>query len=175
MKPVVIGVLFRRHKGGVQILTQLRLVQNKSYDPLYDRTWEAMGETLNPGESVIDALVRGVKEECGRTDFVPNRIIGADGKVLWSTSKGDNVLACEPLCFLQSLGPPQPWFGPAFAVEVAEDFEPDHSKSDGEAEAPKWWGAKEMLDAIQRDPSQFMGLHMPALEKFCLAVLDGKF
>lgn len=174
MKPVVIGVIFRRVAGKVRILTQMRLVQNKKYDPLYDQTWEAMGETVNEGESVIDALIRGVREECGAPDFSPLRIIGADGKTVWTTGKGDTILCCEPFCFVQQIGPPQPWLGPVFLVEVAEDFEPDRSKNDGEAGEPKWWSPKELFEAISVGPQNFMGLHMPALAKLSEATC-GKF
>lgn len=176
MKPVVVGIVFKRDRiGFIRILTQLRLVQNKTYDPLYDRTFEAMGETIESGESVTDALLRGIAEECGKPGFKPLRIHGTGGKTVWTTGKKDSIVCCEPLCFVQSMGPPQPWIGPVFAVEVPSDFEPDHSKSDGEAGQPRWWTPKEMLSAIQHDPSRFMGLHMPALEKFCIATLDNKF
>ena len=184
--PVVVGIIFRRDTvGTVSILTQKRIVkvypgEDPPYDPLYHGTNEAMGEKLNPGESVIDALIRGVKEECGKPDFVPQRIIGAEGKTVWTTGKGyageqDKIICCDPFCFVQSMGPPQKWFGPVFLIEVQQDFEPDHSKSDGEAGEPKWWSPEELLAAIKKSPNNFMGLHMPAIEKLCLAILTGKF
>ena len=162
MRPVVIGVLFRRNRMGfVDILTQRRIVKNKSYDPLYDGTWEAMGETVEEGESVIDALIRGVAEECGVPGFKPVQING--GGLVWSTDKNDRILASTPLCFVQSLGPPQPWLGPAFLVEVGGDFEPNQENNDGEAGAHRWWNPPDLEEAASKKPGSFMGLHLPAL------------
>ncbi|OGG77934.1 hypothetical protein A3B35_02125 [Candidatus Kaiserbacteria bacterium RIFCSPLOWO2_01_FULL_54_24] len=174
--PVVVGVIFRKNANGTtSILTQKRVVkifpgEDPPYDPLYHDTYEAMGEKLNPGESVIDALIRGVKEECGKPDFVPKLIIGAEDKTVWTTGREyagekDNVVCCDPFCFLQSMGPPQKWLGPAFLVEVSADFDPDLSKSDGEASGVRWWKPNELRVAINCNQSQFMGLHMPALYK----------
>ena len=75
MKPVALAIIIR-HKADsdrYEILTQIRLVQNKSYDPLYHRTMEAVGETLEkdkeregyPAETFLEAALRGVREECG--------------------------------------------------------------------------------------------------------------
>lgn len=162
MKPVVIGVLYRTNRMGfMDILTQRRVVLNKSYDPLYDGTWEAVGETIKPGESAIDALIRGIAEECGVPNFRPLRI--GKGGTSWSTGKGDRVLCYMPLCFVRSVGLPQPWEGPAFLVEVSGDFEPDQSKNDGEAGEHKWWGPPDLAESIRREPNGFMGLHIPAL------------
>ncbi|MDP1706928.1 MAG: NUDIX domain-containing protein [bacterium] len=172
MKPVVIGILYRRRKNGqVQILTQERLVQNHDYDPLYDHTLEVMGETLHEGESVLDALIRGIQEECGVPEFEPLAICGADGKrlslaeITYSTGKDDYILEVEPFCFVQQLGKPQPWIGPVFLVHVDQDFEPDQSQNDGEAGEYKWCRPRELLNLISEDPGNFMGLHMPALKK----------
>ncbi len=184
MKPVVIGIIFRcKEDGSVEILTQRRLVKNKDYDPLYDRTWEAVGETLEKNENVLDALVRGIREECGKPDdFEPEAIYGS--KVIdlmnsedWmsTTDKGDRYLVVEPFDFVQSLGPPQPWIGPVFLVEVRYDFEPDHSKSDGEAGEPKWWSPEQLSQEIESSPKEFMGLHISSLKKFANKVTAGRF
>lgn len=184
MKPVVVGIIFRCNAdSSIEILTQLRLVQNKSYDPLYDRTWEAIGETLEKDENILDALVRGIREECGKPDdFVPEAIYGSktidlmDSEDRMSTTgKDDRYLVVEPFDFVQSLGPPQPWIGPVFLVEVREDFEPDHTKSDGEAGEPKWWNPKELSQEIESSPEKFMGLHISSLKKFVDKVIAGNF
>ena len=178
LKPVVIGIVFKRApSGALMILTQRRISNPlyPLYDPIYGDTQEAVGETLKEGESVLDALMRGCAEECGHPDFSPLRIYGAEGRLTWTTGKKDTILCCDPFCFVQQMGPPQPWLGPVFAVEVSQDFAPDHSKSDGESAAPQWWTAAELRNAIADNPSKFMGLHMPAYEKFCDAVLAGKF
>lgn len=189
MQPVVIGIVFKRVAGEIKILTQMRLVQNKAYDPLYDRTWEAVGETIekdekgNPTETVFQAVIRGVREECGKPDIRLELlgVFGAGLKMLnlgdiyrtsySTTGKGDNVYSIEPFDFVQQMGQPQPWFGPVFLVKVAEDFEPDHTKSDGEAGEPKWWSPRDLLAAIDSEPHKFMGLHMPALKKAAMFFL----
>jgi len=173
MKPVAIAIIFRYKAKKVEIMTQLRLVKNKSYDPLYDRTHEAIGETLDkhetgwPKETFLAAAIRGIREECGRPDFEPVGVYGADMKLLEhcmvDTGKGDSYFACEPFCLVQSLGPPQPWFGPAFLVEAASDFEPDYANADGEADEHTWWAPLDLLAAMEADPSRFMGLHLEPL------------
>lgn len=179
MKPTVTGILFRRKKNFIEVLTQLRLVREPLYDPLYDQTWEAVNETLEVGESVLEGLLRGIKQECGKPDFTPLGIYGAElssrpfAKVFeesltegrHTTGKGDSILIVEPFCFVQQMGPPQPWLGPVFLVEVSEDFEPDHSKSDGEAGEARWWNPWHLVQAIREDPGKFMGLSVAALAK----------
>lgn len=176
MKPVVMGIVIRRKDNLWQILTQLRLVQNKSYDPLYDQTHEVVGETIKfnketgqPTETIYQALLRGVAEECGKPDFEPLAVYGAGFKPVlvrtMSTGKGDSIVEIDPYTFVQQMGPPQPWIGPVFLVAVPSDWEPDHGQSDGEAGHPKWWNPHELADAIQSKPADFMGLHMPALLK----------
>lgn len=170
MKPVVMGLVVKRDEAGYfSILTQLRMVRNKTYDPLYDRTHEIVGETLEPNENILDGLVRGVAEECGKPGFKPKAIYGAglqelDAQV-YTTGKGDRILGCEPFCFVQQLGPPQPWLGPVFIVEADTDFEPDHRQSDGEAAEPKWWNPWHLKEVLKSKPHRFMGLHLPALLK----------
>ncbi len=172
MKNVVVGIAFKTTvQLEVLIMTQLRKVQNKAYDPLYDNTWEAMGETMNPNEHVIDALVRGCREEWGQSDdWTPLRILGSSAKV-WTTGKGDTAFCHEPFCLLQNVGPPQPWYGPCFLVQVARDFEPNFALSDGEASDVRWWKAPKLKRAIKQNPQQFMGWHIPALYKFCELIL----
>lgn len=168
MKLVVIAVIVKRLENDqIVIMTQQRLVQNHNYDPLYDGTWEAVGENVKEGENMIDALIRGIREECGKPDFRPERIsMRQEISSMYTTGRGDSILCVEdPLCLVQQMGPPQPWVGPAFLVHVDRDFEPDQTKSDGEAGDHKWWRPKELIQAIHEEPESFMGLHMPALEK----------
>lgn len=172
-KLVAVGVAFKRTPEGPKIMTNLRKVQNPEYDPLYDNTWEAMGETVEPGEDMITALIRGFREECGVPDFKPLEIYGAE-EVTWSTGKGDTIQYLEPLCYLHGMGPPQPWTGPVFAVEVALNFEPNFDASDGEAIAVKWWDPVELRHEIKYHPKNFMGWHMPAFDKLCVKLLTKK-
>lgn len=184
VKVVAMAILFRR-RSNVEILLQQRLVKNKAYDPLYDRTAEAIGETLEVDdkgqakETLLEAAIRGVQEECGKPDFKPLAMYGAGLKRLkpetHSTGRGDEYFACEPFCFIQSMGPPQPWLGPVFVFEVDPDFEPDHTRSDGEAGGPAWWLPDVLATTIIQTPKQFMGLHMPALLKFADMIVSKKF
>jgi hypothetical protein len=169
MKPIVIGIIIKRVGGEWRILTQKRIVQNKAYDPLYDGTWEAVGETINPGESFIDALMRGISEECGAPSFKPKAIWSSgfknSGPRLRTTGKDDQILANEPFDFVQQMGPPQPWIGPVYLVEAYRNFEPDPSKNDGEASEARWWSPDELQKELELHRGRFMGLHYPSLEK----------
>ena len=131
-----------------------------------------MGETVEPGENIFEALIRGFREECGVPDFKPE-IYGMGGKIWFSTGKGDSVQCLKPLCYLHNMGLPQPWSGPAFALQVRPDFEPNFNLADGEANAVKWWDPSELGKAIERNPQSFMGWHMPALLKLCERLIRG--
>jgi len=132
--------------------------------------------TSSKKETVFDALLRGVREECGKPDFEPVAVYGGGFKkvepVTKSTGKGDIICEIEPYSFVQQMGPPQPWIGPVFLVEVSADFEPDHSQSDGEAGEAMWWDPDDLKRAIVQDPSKFMGLHMPALLRVATKLAD---
>lgn len=169
MKNIVGALIVKKIGEEYFIMTQLRKVLNKAYDPFYDNTWETMGETVEEGESVIDALIRGCREEFGLPDFKPKKIVGINGE--WTTGRGDRYLHCEPFCFIQSLGPPQPWVGPFFIVEVPEDFKPNYEIADGESTTCKWWRPADLENAIKEFPQNFMGFHAPALYKLCLVVM----
>lgn len=162
IKPVVMGILVREAQGTVRIMTQWRKVNDHSYDPLYDQTWEVVGETVRPGESVIDALVRGIREECGVA--IDSAWIDTGGKKRRTNKKGEDVRMFNPFTFVQSVGEPQLWIGPVFVVRVPEKWEPNYEKADGEATKHKWWDPSELLWAMQEHPEQFMGLHAPALQ-----------
>jgi len=172
-KSVAIPVVVRKHKEhGVQIHTQTRRVTNKDYDPLYDKTEETCGETLKDWESTIDAAVRGCKEELGSADLVIKQIIGAEGEI-FSTRPEDKILGLKPYYFIQQLVGPQPWIGLGFVVVVPDDFEP---KQDAEKEtsAHQWWDPVDLLKELQKNPSNFMGLHYPVLLQVCKDIIKGK-
>ena len=175
-KLVVLGAAFKRTPDGVRILTQRRKVQNQyqSYDPLYDQTWEGMGERMEPGEDVIAALIRGFAEECGHPQFQPIAIRGQEKITWWTTGKQDRYQCLEPFCFIHSMGPPQPWSGPAFIVEVASDFEPDLAEADGEADDFRWWDPAELQKALEEEPGRFMGLHIAVLHKLAAMLLSSE-
>ena len=125
----------------IKIMTQLRLVKNKDYDPISDRTWEAVSETVEHGESITEALLRGFREESGDENFIPVRIIGQNSNS-WTTGKQfdsqQDLQECHrPFCFTQNLSIPQPWTGPCFIVEVSSGWEPRYEKGDGEAGSHK--------------------------------------
>ncbi len=185
VKVVAMGLIFRRRPTYLEVLLQQRLVKNKEYDPLYHRTAEIVGETLEvndngwPKETLLEAAIRGVREECGKPDFKPLAVYGAGMQKMiaethW-TGRGDEYFACEPFCFIQSMGPPQPWLGPVFVFEVEPTFEPDHTQSDGEAGCAGWWLPEILAETIHQTPKQFMGLHVPALKKFADMVVAKKF
>lgn len=170
MKFMVGALIIKREGDSYLVMTQRRKVLDKSYDPLYDNTWETMGETVLGGESVITALIRGCREELGVSNFTPKNIRGA--LETWTTGKKDEFIYSEPLCFVQSLGPPQPWLGPFFIIEVLKDFEPNYKEGDGEATSCKWWEPAELKKEIEDSPQNFMGLHAPALYKLCLVIIE---
>ena len=138
-----------------------------------------MDKNGNPTETVVEAVVRGIREECGKPDFLPLAIYGAEMKRVnpefSGTRKGDSIFSVQPFDFVQQMGPPQPWIGPVFLVGVSTGFEPDHSKSDGEASEPKWWEPRDLITAIEKEPHKFMGLHMPSLQKAALLFAEGVF
>ena len=158
--PVVIAVLYKEvGPGNFLIMTQLRRVLNPAYDSLYDGTWEAMGETLKPGEDHISALLRGIEEECGQ------KVPEGPPAVRHTTGKGDIIVSSLPFCVVQSIAAPQLWFAVCYKVQVLNDWEPDFSKADGEATEACWWKPDALKRAIEESPARFMGLHMPVLYK----------
>lgn len=172
-KPVVVAIICKRSTDGFRIMTQMRRVKNPAYDPLYDNTWEAVGETLQPGEDVVTAVVRGIREECGMqvspwwirkdTDDLTQQPRIEDQIDFWMTTRGDRIILREPFAFVQSIGEPQPWLGPVFLVSVPPSWEPNFAKGDGEATEHRWWKPKDLLEEMQLHPEKFMGLHAPAL------------
>lgn len=170
IKPVVVAIIGKWTMDGFRIMTQKRRVGDLTYDPLYDSTWEAMGETLLPGEKIADAIVRGIRDECGRP-VDPQWIFGnlddlmRDGKSsdTWSSGQRDKTILHRPFAFVQSIGEPQLWLGPVFLVVVPPSWEPDFSRGDGEATECRWWKPEELLEEMNSNPPGFMGLHAPAL------------
>ena len=172
-KPVAISVVVRKHKKyGIQVHTQTRHVINKEYDSLYDNTEEACGETLKPGENIIDAAVRGCKEELGRSDLKIEKIIGAEGKI-FSTRPEDRILGLKPYYFVQQLAGSQPWIGLGFVVVVPNDFEPKLDV-EGETSAHQWWNPEDLLKELRKNPSNFMGFHYPVIIKVCEDIVGNK-
>ena len=172
-KPVAVSVVVRKHeKHGIQIHTQTRHVINKEYDPLYDNTEETCDETLKDGESIIDAAIRGCREELGTPDLRIERIIGADGKIL-HTRPEDKILGLEPYYFVQQIAGPQPWIGLGFVVVVPDGFEPNPD-ANGETSAHRWWDPKDLLKELLENPSRFMGFHYPVLLKVCTDLVGNK-
>ena len=162
-KNCVFGVMCKRLHDRNLILTQQRLVQNHDYDPFYDKTEEIVGETLETGESVIQAIRRGMQEECGLPLDAKIDIYGAEADHLFESDRGERISCTRPLCYLDSTGEPQLWVGPAFLVRVPENFTPSNEQSEGEAGEYKWRKPNELLTAIAGNPDKFMGLHRPAM------------
>lgn len=172
-KLAVVAIAYKVTAQGVRVLTQLRNVLNHEYDSLYDQTWEAMGETVERGEGVITALIRGCQEEWGINEVKilnPNSI----ESYTMTTGKKDASLYCQPRCFLQSLGPPQPWVGPVFFIQVPPEFEPDFTNADQEATEARWWEPDELSSAIANNPEEFMGWHLPAYQAICQDINHGQ-
>jgi hypothetical protein len=180
-KLVVVGIPIKRTRTGrIRIMTQLRMVQNPSYDPISHKTWEAIGETVKEEDGTILAtLERGFLEECGLDKFDPLRVYG--GSVIeWTTGKQyaerqDRQHCHQPFRFLQNLDIPQPWVGPCFVVEFSPDWEPDYSKSDHEGGGNRWWSAEELKKAIKENPGTFACFHHPAFAELCDAIIEGVF
>ena len=170
-KSVAIPVVIRKHKKhGIQVHTQTRHVINKKYDPLYDNTEETCGETLKDWESMIDAAIRGCREELGAPDLVIKQIIGAGGDI-FSTKPEDKILGLNPYYFIQQLVGPQAWIGLGFVVVVPDDFEPQQD-TEGETSAHQWWNPKNLLRELEQNPSNFMGLHYPVILKACRDIVS---
>lgn len=169
-KLVAIGIPIRFKGTEIEIMTQLRLVQNPDYDPISNRTWEAIGETVNDGESVLNALIRGFREECGDENFLPLRILGSPTQ--WSTDKGDLEQLYTPICFIQNLSIPQPWAGPCHAVIVPDSWEPKYAKSDGEAGDHRWWSAEQLRRGLDHNSGAFHCFHYPAFMKLAEDILQ---
>eukprot|EP01048_Picozoa_sp_COSAG05_P020732 COSAG05_NODE_3607_length_1963_cov_2.597639_2_plen_237_part_00 len=155
-----------------QVRTQRRMIINKKYDPLYDGTHETIGETVKKGESIVSAVVRGVAEELGfRGGGL--RIVGAEGNAVSTTHTVDPVLSIEsPYCFVQQLGPPQPWTGLGFVALLPPNVT---LEGDGEGEVGEgtWWEPAELLHEMQSNKPKFMGFHYPVLKKVSQDLVDG--
>lgn len=174
-KSVAIPVVVRKHKeDGVQVHTQTRHVINKNYDPLYDNTEETCGETLEDGESIIHAAIRGCEEELGSPNLflIIKEIIGAQGEA-FSTRPEDKILGLKPYYFVQQLIGPQPWIGLGFVVIIPDDFELQQD-TEGKTSAHQWWNPVDLLKELQENPSNFMGLHYPVLLQVCKDIIKGK-
>ena len=173
IKPVVVAIIIKRTTDGFLIMTQKRRVRDPAYDWLYDGTWEAMGETLLPKEDVLDAVVRGIREECGMSVNPwsifgnPNDLMRSPGDAnrfaMRGNEWGDRGILHQPFAFVQSIGEPQLWLGPVFLVSVPPSWEPNFEAADGEATKHRWWKPGELLEEMHSHPAGFMGLHAPAL------------
>lgn len=174
-KLCVTCVLYKQHSGEKPlIMTQRRRVQNHAYDPFYDNTWEAVGETLNPGEGIVEAIYRGLHEECGLLSGTTVQIHGIDEYHLFESGRGERMARLTPLCYLHSNGAPQLWTGPAFLVRVPPDFEPTNTNSHAEVGGYLWWDPKKLLSAITISPSKFIAFDQLALKLAaqCLAAVS---
>ena len=64
-----VTIVLRPHPSGefdkYQVRTQTRHVLNTKYDPFYDGTYEAVGESVKSHENVVDAVVREPSDACG--------------------------------------------------------------------------------------------------------------
>lgn len=160
----VIGLIVKGSGRNKQIMTQIRNV-SPPIDTSYNGTWEAVGETLKPGEDYLTALVRGIREECGIDIKISATVVA--GQRIWETGKQDKVFSFHPICIVQQLKGRRLWTAPAFEVVVPDDFEPDYQKGDGEAKEAKWWSLKDLKTALELDPASFSGIHLPALKIFC--------
>ena len=175
--PVVVAVVVRRGPNGLpQVMTHIRDASWPGYDTFYNGTWEAVGERMESGENVFQAVARGCKEEIGllNNDSFNCRIVDFEmcQWKMFTTGKEDYILALEPYIFLQQVEGPQPWIGPGFIVIVPDDFEP--KPATGETSGHRWWKPEELLAELKQNPAAFMGLHLPLIKKTCEDILAGK-
>ena len=163
---VVVPIIIKIDDNGeIWIHTQMRRIMNPAYDTFYDGTIETCGETVEQGENIIDAVIRGCIEELG----APNlqlKFIGDKGELFKSTEK-DLIHGLKPYYFVSQLIGPQFWYGPVFPVIVPPDFQPNPSLSDGEASDFAWKRPNEITSLIESSPELFMGLHLPAFLRIC--------
>lgn len=172
-KVCVTGVVYKcLVDGTVEILTQRRRVMDQLYDPFYDGTWEAVGETLTPGEDIVAAIHRGLREECGSTEETPISIPGVPDDFLFASERGECMSWVRPLCYLHSSGQPQPWTGPAFLVKVPHDFVPSNAMSQGEVGDYCWWNPALLLESMAHYPERFSAFDRPALRLAALTLMS---
>jgi 8-oxo-dGTP pyrophosphatase MutT (NUDIX family) len=163
---VTAAAIFKYSENGPLILTQERSVQDKTYDPFYDKTYECPQGRLESNETFLDALFREVKEETGM-DIKDVHILGSGflpvATSIFSTRNEDEYYAVQPLLLTQTMKGPQPWLAAGFAVEVPLDWKPDYCKADGAASKEKWWTPEDLIQEIENSPRSFMGLSAPLL------------
>lgn len=173
MRLIAIGVVVRAENSGeYSVRTQVRRVLDLTYDPLYDRTLEAVGETVQVAEPITDAVVRGLHEEVGiDVSRTPYAVFGRAGALVSTRDKSQNTLdkyltVEHPYMYVQTLKGPQPWVGLGFVVLVPPKT-PATVGSDGEASNARWWNAEQLLEKLEGSRSDFMGFHYPVLKRVC--------
>jgi len=172
---IAIAVIVRRDAAGqFSVRTQVRHVQNTQYDPMYDNTLEAVGETVKVDEPIVDAVKRGVHEEVGLDlDTTPYAVFGHRATQFVSTrERSQNSLdkyhvSENPYIFVQTLKGPQPWVGLGFVVLVPPKSPATIGRGDGEADGAVWWDAKELLVKLE-SRAEFMGFHYPVFKRVCM-------
>ena len=176
ISPVVLAILVKRDEGSDRIIvnTQKRHSTHPSYDNLNAETWECVGGKVDGVEFPHETIWREIAEETGATgqEMSWMRILSTEAKI-HTTGREDAIHFSTPICYVHSMGEPQPWAGPVFVVQVATDFEPRES-TDGEASPGRWWTAEELHEAIEERPLEFMNLHAPALSYACLLIMNNQ-
>ncbi len=167
--------------GSLLLMTKTRIIKNMVYDPNSHLTWEAVGESAEPGELMEDTVRRGLIEECGMRSDEPIFIYGADGnqfttfKTLPGTPDLDMARRQDPFCVTEIETHPQPWKACCFAVHMPRHWEQDLSKSDGESGEARWWTLDELLYELKHNPNGFHILHYPAFLRLTEMFANGTF
>ena len=167
------ALVFRRlDNGAVEILLQRRRVQDHSYDPLYNDTWETpSGQTEKGDGDLLETALRETSEECG---LEGTKILRIHGTVNCESSReGEKVVVINAFsCSVQEVGP-QPWLMWLFVFEVDPNWTPEIG--DGEAGGFRWVTPNDLIAEISSRPETFFGPHRAAQRRLAQALLAGHF
>ena len=132
----------------------MRHVLDKAYDPYFDNTLEAVGESVHWGEPIVDAVARSLAEEMGLPPSTKIVFLGgedhAGSTAVTTAHAGAPILSLLPYIYVQALKEPQPWCGLGF-VAVLPASTPATS-GDKEVGASAWWDPAELLAKLE-DPA----------------------
>lgn len=173
---VAITVVIRPFHSSFQIRTQIRRVQDLSYDPLYDGTIEAVGESVKWGEPIVDTVSRGLVEEMGLSSDTKYVVLGAEGGMISTSSSDRNdpmFSLSAPYIYVQALQEPQPWCGLGFVALVPELM--PATSGDEEVGESRWWDTAELLIKLedQNQRRQFMSFHYPVFLRVAQDLSNG--
>ncbi|MBI1999158.1 MAG: hypothetical protein HYS74_00690 [Parcubacteria group bacterium] len=143
-------------------MTQTRNPHFHKPDPYDGGREECIAETVKPDEAVVDALVRGIREETKVADFVlakPADLVRThldEAPVL--------VVGMPPICWTDAVLHRRAVRGPTFLVEVDNNFHPSYADGPYEEDvACTWWEPRLLRYVLTEYSKVFVGYHRPSL------------